>query len=1093
MPTDGDGAGAPYAGGAQEGGQIQRHGGEMPGRLIMDEQSSRAGSQDLKKHRSYAQEGGAVQRTPSAGNVAQSQPNGPVGHGPNGALPALPNGVAHQDGANGRSQNTDSADPPPLDQSWREDVGNKKLGVMLDRLAQQCFTDMNRTVDAMNAQPPSQNTHRASGGASSPGEDTDETSLAKKRLLLDFAHEQRDRFTRALIISDWSTTAGDLEGVIDLNLQLQKTEFAHNEATRRVGQMKLDMQQAKMPNPNLEGALEYLGTGKSQGMPDLGYLPPTKLTAQQLLRTLKEMNVQLSERLILHEELPYHMREYSVANGRATFTVPGEFEVDLAVADYDPTSSWFFIDIRMLFQPAAGKVEPGLHSHFEQRVNQAIANKGLKGCYDVLHDFVLTYKINTLYDQAKDLLRGKWHGRLNVQRIRRTLTVEYWHGKVGKKSWLEFGIVSGKSNGVSAERQTPAIAVRWFRQGIEIENSGLDFDWHVLDLERMLKQVIAKHASSTLGHIRDGLRSIAAGTTGFTTKVGASEVEPNDCYLALKLRSLPTPTRVWFEPVSGDYMVRPASAATMYTQSLLNEESKVEVPKALVSMLCDLSMEVVGDCSATLEWRRVRQMTKQDDIKTFFGQRFWQHRVYVPSKQWGDEWAIATTAGPGGLEWWIVRLQRAAEGSGWIITAAEGLRLTERSDQVVSRDLLLRVERMAVAEVSFMALAQQLKDHKIPHYIERQRALTASDDSKRKANGTALYLGFKRLMNPKDSPKQRLWAQELVRVTHHGAENRSHDPLNINTLRVRHDIRLTLHAGFLKALQQHSLRSRDTDIIMNETGGLALRLRTPFGAPFVDQLRKRLSSIARLDRYLTILKKFGLRCEEASLSRLAFIYSSNPDLSAHLTFTNDGNLPVRLRLEPADSNPHHRMRTMFEQGLNKDDQEVFGCLVHTLLSTLPFLRTFESLEARHTSKQALTLHVRSASWYSLKYTAPLPPVTFTVRIRTIQEGNKQSLRWHIEQERTKANAESLPEGLVTVLRELWKSNTEDCEGMGSGLVARGRGVCAALERIDETVRRFESLSLSQAEPPQQQQQNQQKTQKQQQPALKQEREVIALD
>lgn len=1039
-----------------------------------------------------------MQRTPSAGNVAHAQPNGPAANGSNGALS---NGVAHTEGANGQWQHDNMAGPPPLDQSWRDDVGNKKLGVMLDRLAQQCFTDMNKAVDAMNAQIPNQPVQRPNGGALFPGEDTDGTSVAKKKIFMDFAQEQRDRFTRALIVSDWSTSAGDLEGVIDLNLQLQKTEYAHNEATRRVGQLKLDMQQAKMPNPNLEGALEFLGTGKSHRLPDLGYLPPTKLTAQQLLRTLKEMNVQLSERLILHEQLPYHLREYSVKNGRATFSVPGEFEVDLSVADYDPTSSWFFIDIRMLFKPSAGKVDAGLHSHFEQLVNQAIATKGLKGCYDVLHDFVLTYKINSLYDQASSLLRGKWHGSLEIQRIRRTLTVGYWRGRAGKKSWLEVAVASGKSKRIPMERQTPEIMVRWFRQGVEVEKHALKFDWQTLDLEAMLSQVIAKHASSALGHIRDGLRSLAAGATGLAMDLHASDDEPNECHLDLRLRSLPTSTKVCLEAVTGRYAVEPASAATSYAQSRLNEESSVDVPRALASMLCSVSMEVLGVTASTLQWARVKQMAKQDDLKSFFGQYFWQFRVYVPSRQWGDQWAIATTASLGGQDWWIVRLQRAAEGPGSMIIAAENLRFADDRDQMVSREFLLRVERTAVAEVSYTALAQQLQGHKIPHYIERQRSLTSSDDSKRKENETALYLDFKQLMKPKQDPKQdprqRLWAQDLVRVTHHGAENRSHDVLRIETLRIRHDIRLSLHAGFVKALQHHNLKSRDVDVIMNETGGLALRLKTPFGVPFVDQLRKRLSSIARLDRHLSILKHFGLRCEEASLTRLAFTYCSNPDLSAHLTFTSDGNLPVRLRLEPAGSNSHHRMRVMLEQGLNRDRGEVFACLVHTLLSTLPFLQTIEILEARHPSKEALSLHVRSASWYSIKYKAPYPQVIFTVHIRTVKQGKQRSLRWHIEQERTKANAESLPEQLVAALRELWDSNTEDWEGVGSGLVTNGQGITTALEKIDGIVRRFEDGSNQSAVPATGQQQSNQGQQQQQQPpnqaTIKQEREVIALD
>ena len=129
-------------------------GGEMPGRINMDQQGA-VGSLDLKKDRSHAQ---IAQPAPAVQAQSLGQMNGLAQ--PNGQNGALPNGVPAQNASapstNGEAKGSDTAladpaNPPPLDQSWREQHTNKSLGKLISRISHQCFVDLYETVSNMNA------------------------------------------------------------------------------------------------------------------------------------------------------------------------------------------------------------------------------------------------------------------------------------------------------------------------------------------------------------------------------------------------------------------------------------------------------------------------------------------------------------------------------------------------------------------------------------------------------------------------------------------------------------------------------------------------------------------------------------------------------------------------------------------------------------------------------------------------------------------------------------------------------------------------------------------------------------------------------
>jgi mediator of RNA polymerase II transcription subunit 14 len=1057
-------------------GERAGHGEAMPGRLNMEDQSNTAGSQGFKKDRSHASE---TTESYAVGAANSAQTNGVVSNGANGVLP---NGTQQNDRRNGAEPLTEAGPPPPLDQSWREGPENKSLGKLMARTAEKCYADLDNVLKDMAAQPVAQQSAGPNGAT--PEYDSDAVSLAKKRQLMEFAQTQRDRFIKALVISDWAKDADAFANVIDVNAHLGRINACHTGATSAVGEMKLAMNQAKMPNPNIEGALELLSTGKSYGLPDFGYITPPKMSAKALLRTLKDMNVMLATRLTLHEDLPEHFNEYTIADGRATFTVPGEFAVDLAVADEDTTSPFFFIELRFLFTPAPSQLSEHIQNICEAEVNKAIAAKGLGGCYDVLHNFILTHKLNVLHSQVADVVRGKWFESIRVERIRRSLVLSYWTKRPGRKSWIEFGIGSGRSqHAIGKQKPTPIIATRWFQRSVELHNAELDIDWHTISLEAVLLQAIARHTSSLLYHIKEDLETLVVRGTDFSAELATSDYEPDDCQLTLKLPSLRTPVRCSIEPVTGQMTISPSTPATRYAQQRLNSDPTPDIPRRLASMLCATALELVDKQATTLGWQPVVDFARQENFRQLFGEDVWQRKLFVPSSRWGPLWAIAVTVGLGGNRWWIVQL-RVAEGTNLkTIINTRRLPTPATVDAIPSRSLLLQIEKAALAEVSYTALSMELTQKNIPHHFEKP-SLIDSEDSFKQQTAPAIYINFSRLMNIAADRKWKPWAQELVRLTHHGDDNRHISEGEPDTLFMRHDLRLALLGGTFKELRKHITSSpRDRDIAMNETGGLAIRFRTPFGVSFVDQLRTKLSAIKRLETYLTGIKHCHATCESVSLSHLTFTYGPQQNLRAHLAFSSDSQQSVKLRLEPPDSNPHLLVRKQLEVNFNSNSDQAFSETMNILLFSLPVLQTVEQLQSSNAKSSSPTIHVRTVSWYSLKYTAPLPQISFQIRTRTKVQGAKRVMYWLVEPEPGKANSDSLPEEMLKSLRDFWGNNDEHWLGLKNSVAADVHGIASVLQRIDEIVRRFEGSASAVVQPG--------PVQSQPKPVVQ--REVIALD
>ncbi|EME39773.1 hypothetical protein DOTSEDRAFT_74618 [Dothistroma septosporum NZE10] len=1034
----------------------------MPGRLIMDQQGA-IGSQDLKKDRSQAQIASLPKKPDFAQHAPAPQANGLDTHAVNGTAPnGMPTHNAPPPTTNGSAAPTDTAmadtqPPPALDHSWQNDHNVwKSMGKMIERTSQACYSDLLDNISKLSetplAVPESQ-----PNGVVPQGIDTSEQSVNKKRTFMEFAKNQRDRFMKAAVLADWAKTTGDdMTTLIDVRYAQGQEQRAQDTAIWSIGNTKKATESIKQRSPNIQGALDLLATGKAAHLPNFNFVQPKRMTAKQLLKTLQGMNVTLATRLNLHEDLPAHFNNFTIANGRATFRVPGEFEVDLSVADEEPTSQFYMIDIRFLFNPAPSGLHENLRAVLEARTNTELSTKGLQGCYNFLHNFVLTHKINVLNNQVVKISREKWFDCLIVQSHRRVFTLQYWTALPGRKSWIEIGVSTGKDSKRRSRRPSnPQLSVRWFRRGEEMRDAKLNIDWETLNIEQILSEVIAKHISWSLTAIRDRLQMLAVPNSRLDAQLDTSESAPEDCSLRLSLSGLQDTTVVRLEPVTGKLFVSPANQRATRYESVINGDEKVDPATVLASGLCDMLKDRIDVAANLAAWIQLREDIPKDNLKQVFGNVAF--RAYVCSKGWGKQWSLFTTFSLAGNKWWVVRFADRPNtdrpGPVRIIAETRAIPVDDApsGQATVSRASLLRIEKAAAAEVSCAVLAQQLAAVNIRHKHDVLAPLFLHDASEAfqgHERETSLFLGDSDYLKDMFGKGSTITS---LRVTHNGLivkQSGDDDDLSM----AKHDLRLTVKQGQLKHLQQYlASKSRDTDVTMNASGALALRLCTPFGAPYLDDICARLKACQRLNSYIASINACKFRPTIVNLSEVAFVYSEAPELTATIVFADDRGSLATLALEPKAYNPHFRVRIIFEKLLNMNVSKGFAALCHTLRISLPLLSALGKLESAHLFPKDMFVHVRHPTWYTINYKAPLPELTIMMELKDKQMSSGLLRAWSITTNLSKEDLAAHSAGKA--LLELSKAQNDSWHGLGDGsFVALLNGAAEAIERIDQTVR-----------------------------------------
>ena len=926
--------------------------------------------------------------------------------------------------------------------------GYLPLSSLIKRLAQETFNGLNEVINDMSEQASAQpSNHSISStriqvnGVSA--EDASQRNIQKKLRMLDFAQQRRQQFIKTLVLSQWSRQAEQVGKCIDLKVWLDGQRRVYNDAVAWIGELKRVVEPTKLPNPDLQTALEALSLGRASWLSDLNYLPSRKMTAQELLKALRRINTLLSVRLNIGETIPFPLRDFSIRSGRATFRVKDEFELDLSIADQDPSSQLFFVDFRFIFSPAAPEIPMSrIRDQIEFKVNDLLRNQGLSGCFDFLHDLVLTHKLSILRQEASELARGHWSDHIRVEAVHRSVVVQYWIQRPGGKNWVEIGVRRRKekhTTSLQGSRPVPQIALRWFRAGKEVSEPMVDLSLGDLSLAYILEQVIAKHTSSIFAETTSALRAEALyGERLLKLKQSSSAKEPTDASLLIQL----TPSKaikIVQEPVTGRFAVLPASQLNMRMERDLNRLASptTDATSRIANLRC-VSVQSEFDMHARCAgWEPVRSLhLDRETMQRFFPDKTLRISFFR-KKAWAPGWLLALTTSLMGDATWIVQTMEQKptfEHASTSVRSGPAVRVALKIPSKGIRALLVdpsfenlaNIERVLVGMISQYLNTRHLTMEGTPHRLVPSMAanpgmLTARLCIRFPAPNHGWNSGTL-------SPVSKSCRNNIIALDYHGIDPPTSSGIHIAAARIHRGIAgiKSLAASLSSTLAFHPTSS-----------AFAFRLTTPVGTTTIPALLDRLSTVERLFQCLSIIQHRKLSCEIISLTRLSFTYHSNPSMKAVLDLPSGKSM--RLSFDP--SSPHLRIQDALNIILRAPEGGLMQVLVH-LQTTLPLLRQLSHIETLYQEdRDRVDVLPRSAEWYELRYHNP------KCRINIVLRNRQHGFEWfvqHLAAQKGEATNEQLEAGM----KELLKGRGEGWQGLKSGIAASVEGIEELLRKVD---------------------------------------------
>lgn len=954
-----------------------------------------------------------------------------------------------------RSDDADGpgTDAPPELQSWVDSY--VPFGNLLQRLAQHTYQDLTDTLDKMADLQPLQHESQINGLTVLPPTDTSKTSVEKKLALLNFAQRHKDRYIKTLVLAEWGRGMDEMNRLVELTMWLRHQEDLGHLAADAIVTLKQAMMQATMPNPNIQGALEILSSGKASWMPTLGYIPPKPLTAQALLKTFKEIEFILFTRLNLHEDIPPQLHDYSIANGRATFVVPNEFELDVAAADDDTNSPLYCIDLRLLCHTDKVAIPDGpLRHHLESHVNQTLARGGLKAAYDYLHNYILTFLVAQLRSEALELTRGKWHGELNIQLVNRSLILQYWSNNSVPKHWLEVGISSTETGerGKGRHKSPTALSLRWFRNGQEVINHSLGLvlqEFQQLSAGMLLQQAVARHISGRLAEVSRRLSDWARGSTSFEQRLNVSETDTSDCSLTAHVHFSGSMVKLTIEPITGQWAVSP-STMSIHSSGL---SSVSQTANTMRYLLIERYLHMLSRQAESIGWT-TRTIPTQGPAETHEALRLPRSRSFV-SKRLGPDWSLAITSDLCSTEWSLVR---TGNGSGTAISAhtLNLLSSTTKDRLPHSAAQLLGLEQYCVAKLSLSILTRELRESSVPFEAHAEGLSTDL-----LFGASSICSVPARHMLPAGTStiaKVKPWCLDMIEIRHIGLDSaQSLSTATIHTIAGA----LAPHVRDHHASILSQKACRESGFILLHNATWRLEVKTPLGGHVLSVIVDRLRAVERLLAYTAAVRRHGFVIQTATLSRFSFRYSQKPPLVAELAaIESDLSSPtckLRLRVvrDEQTLNPHQRLLDQLEAKLNSDttiatETDIdaharhFDELCQALRFTLPVMQTLSSLEAKGPEGRVL-FNCHTATSFRLSYRTPLPEYNFAICAKF-----KGGQCYWLVQERRRRQGQN--ESVNAKLAEAWSERGAAWLGLRNGAAAQISGIAELLCKLDKIVR-----------------------------------------
>ena len=914
---------------------------------------------------------------------------------------------------------------------------------LISRLVQETFNDLTDVVDDMSDMPvpqPSQSVPQQSNG----NEDASQANVQKKLRMLHFARDRRAQFIKILILSRWARQVEAVSKVIDLNFWLSNQIGQYNECCSWMGELKRRLVPLREPNPDIKTALEVLSLGKASWLPDLEYLPPEPLPPRKLVNALRRINTLLSIRLNLQENIPPVFRDYAIASGRATFHIVDEFEVDLSIAEEDASSQLYFVDFRFAFSPTPTELPVGrLRNEIEGRANDVLKHDGLQGLFDFLHNLVLTHKLLVLRNQAHEMARGYWSEHLQVEAVHRSVVLQYWSNRPGGKNWLEIGIKRGKEVRLSyptRSQRIPNIALRWFRNGKEVEDFVIELKLGELSVSSIVKEVIALHTNYIFQEMAAKLNEASLYSGGFLRcKRESSTTEPLDAALLVQLTTSKA-VKVVQEPVSGRFAVLPASRLNSRAEHDLNRLASpaTEGASQLAHLRSITSQEEVDASARSMGWEPVRSLNPGQEITQRVFSKDIQKLWFFRRQSWGANWILAFTTGLEGDSWWIVELlDKATSTESAASSPASGTRLraaykvpTADPQSLVtdpSRTALAQIERNAVGMISQHSDTRHLAAFKITHKVQ----LSAPSST-----GTRARIIVFRFPGEHAPPflstqcaSSLPWANELVKLEYRGLDSSNTSAIHMVSARMQKPVS-----------NIDDLISAIPSIVFHPTAGaFTFQILAKVGETTIPNITRRLSAIGLLLDFVSTLQSHNLTFQRASLTHIEFVYNKVPSLlKAAVHFPPDGAMRVSL----ARPNPHLRIIDHLTARLKA--QRLPG-VIGVLRMTLALVRALAAVEAVH-QHGGVEILTRSEQWYQFRYSAPYAKNGFEVCLRN----RRDRLMWLVP-ERTIQKVDTGNETFRECLKKVLRGKGDGWRGMTSG------GITADLEGVGKLIAKLDGI------------------------------------
>ncbi|KAG7293114.1 mediator complex subunit [Staphylotrichum longicolle] len=950
----------------------------------------------------------------------------------------------------------------------------------------------------------------AKSGVNGPSpalEDTSPESLEKKTMILNFIQDLHSRWVKALVIAEWARNADDVSKLIDIRSHLAEKLELYTKAFWDMVNVKHEMSFAKVPSPDLKTALEVLSTGAVHWMPDFGYLPKPPLTAEEEQDWLHEIEMHLHMRLQLHEyeRIPQPWKQYEIANGRVTFTVPGEFEVDLTISDEEFDSQFWFLDYRPIFSPAPAELSEGARKFIEARVNGILETEGLPGCYNYLHGLTLTTKVGEFARQAVELSQtGLWTETLKVERLDRVLSIQYWAHSRRPPSWILIGVHSGKaSEGVHDLGSPSHLMLQWFRDGKEVKNADIPFNVDTISVEQLLMTVISKH----IEHLFSSIFNTLSKKPRYAQKQGKLALriaEEKAVESSLTMELLGDKTAVLrIGPWLGDfYFLDPSPAQGSWKarfNSLGNptEDAPVLLERLRWFFVMDYLKVQVPSTWTVLSAPRA----PLDEVKSMVysgspSSREGFQAVWLRHVSWDSQWFLVMTMSLGGDNFCPPQKQ-AGPAPGKYINAFTRIE-PSTPDLHLSESFFENLAKYGTSIMLQIKALRNLHQQRVAHASQRPTDRDSCDASSLDRLPT-LHVRSSDILGPRsdsDKPARLSWAQEFISIDWKGlapvpasefndhlasAESLQRRPVPLRVM-VEAKVAVTNRAKF------EFLENRvDRDVLYDSrVGQFTLRFRPEANESVIPMLQARMQALDRLVNFVDALGRAGKHIvpESITLRKIIFSYGdSSPAAQPNqqLPAASQGAQRVwKVRLDLAREqgvdvileagNPHLRIIDYLRAAANSSK---FKQIPAWLVFTLPLFRGLEQLQDSWNTvlakeQGACYIFHKSLDWVTLRFAlagAKGRRVHLDIRPRD-KAGN---LTWHIYRPATDANVNNENDEFNRVLKQrVWSTSGSGFKGLMNGAVANwDDGIESLLALISTSIQ--PATAAAQQQQPQHQQ------------------------